>query len=179
MNCPAKKGKINVFCTTRPDFLYRKNLGIPMSSKIDDLDISILRELKKDARKSHRDIAEKLGVAEGTIYNRVNKLQEMGVIKRFMVDLDYSKLGYDLTAVIGVIVEGGHLPEIEEKIAKKPNVSAVYDVTGDYDALVVAKFMDRDALNKFVKGLLAIPHVKRTYTMLVLNVMKETHGVDL
>jgi len=150
-----------------------------MSGKIDDLDLSILRELKKDARKSHRDIAEKLGVAEGTIYNRVNKLQEMGVIKRFMVDLDFSKLGYDLTAVVGLIVEGGHLAEIEEKIAKKPNVSAVYDVTGDYDALIVAKFVDRDGLDKFVKSLMAIPHVKRTNTMLVLNVMKESHGVDL
>jgi len=150
-----------------------------MQAKIDDLDISILRELKKDARKSHKDLAEKLNVAEGTIYNRINKLQEAEIIKRFMVDLDFSKLGFDLTAIIGLIVEGGHLPEIEDKIAKKPNVSAVYDVTGDYDALIVAKFKDRDSLDDFVKGTLSIPHVKRTYTMLVLNVVKETHGVDL
>jgi Lrp/AsnC family transcriptional regulator for asnA, asnC and gidA len=149
------------------------------SPKIDDLDLSILRELKKDARKSHRDIAEKLGVAEGTIYNRVNKLQEMGVIKRFMVDLDFSKLGYDLTAVIGFIVEGGHLAEVEERIAKKANVSALYDVTGEYDALIVAKFKEREEMDKFIKSVMAIPHVERTYTMLVLNVMKETHGVDL
>lgn len=150
-----------------------------MESKIDELDINIIKELKKDARKSHRNIAKKLGVAEGTIYNRINKLQEMGIIKRFMVDLDFSKLGYDLTAVIGIIVEGGHLPEIEEKIAKKPNVSALYDVTGEYDALIVAKFKNRDDLDKFIKGIMAMPHVKRTYTMLVLNIMKETHGVDI
>lgn len=149
------------------------------SAKVDDLDLSILRELKKDARKSHRDIAEKLGVAEGTIYNRVNKLHEMGIIKRFMVDLDFSKLGYDLTTVIGLIVEGGFLQEVEDKIAKKPNVSALYDVTGEYDALIVAKFKEREDLDKFIKVIMAIPHVKRTYTMLVLNVMKETHGVDL
>jgi Lrp/AsnC family transcriptional regulator for asnA, asnC and gidA len=149
------------------------------SLKVDDLDLSILRELKKDARKSHRDIAEKLNVAEGTIYNRVNKLQEMGIIKRFMVDLDFSKLGYDLTALIGLIVEGGFLQEVEEKIAKKSNVSALYDVTGDYDAIIVAKFKEREDLDKFIKNVMAIPHVERTYTMLVLNVMKETHGVDL
>jgi Lrp/AsnC family transcriptional regulator for asnA, asnC and gidA len=149
-----------------------------MASKIDDLDLSVLRELKKDARKSHRDIADKLGVAEGTIYNRVNKLQDMGIIKRFMVDLDFSKLGYDLTAVIGLIVDGGFLQEVEEKIAKKPNVSALYDVTGDYDALIVAKFREREELDKFIKSVMSIPHVERTYTMLVLNVMKETHGVD-
>ena len=150
-----------------------------MTSKIDDLDLKIIRELQKDARQSYREIAEGLKVAEGTIYNRLHKLHEMGIIKRFMVDLDFSKLGYDLTAIIGLKVEGGHLPEIEEKIAKKSNVSAVYDVTGEYDAIIVAKFRDRNSLNKFIKGILAMSNVKRTYTMLVLNVMKEAHGVEI
>ncbi|MBN2251467.1 MAG: Lrp/AsnC family transcriptional regulator [Candidatus Altiarchaeota archaeon] len=150
-----------------------------MQGKIDELDLNILKELRKDARKSHRDIAEKLGVAEGTIYNRVNKLHEKGVIKRFMVDLDFSKLGFDLTVVIGLVVEGGHLKEIEAKVAKKANVSALYDVTGEYDALIVAKFKDRETLDNFIKSIMAIPHVKRTYTMLVLNTLKETHGVDI
>jgi len=120
-----------------------------------------------------------LDVAEGTIYNRLHKLQDMGVIRRFMVDLDFSKLGYDLTAIIGLQVDGGHLPDIEKDIAKEGNVSAVYDVTGEYDAIVVAKFRNRDSLNKFVKGILSTPNVKRTYTMVVLNVMKETHGVEI
>ncbi len=150
-----------------------------MSEKVDDLDIKILRELQVDARKSYREIADKLKVAEGTVYNRVNKLREMGVIKRFIPDIDFSKLGYDLTAVIGVMVEGGHLPDIEKVISKEPNASAVYDVTGEYDAVIVAKFQDRASLNKFVKKLLAMKHVKHTNTMLVLNVMKEKHGVEL
>ncbi len=150
-----------------------------MTSKIDDLDLRLIRELQKDARQSYREIAEKLKVAEGTVYNRANKLQELGVIKRFIPDIDFSKLGYDLVAIIGLMVEGGHLPDIEKEIAKKPNVSAVYDVTGDYDAIIVAKFKDRCVLNKFIKGILAMPNVKRTYTMLVLNVMKEEHGVKV
>lgn len=150
-----------------------------MSEKIDELDIEILRELRRDSRKSFREIADKLNVAEGTVYNRVNKLQEKGIIKGFMADIDFAKLGYDLTAVIGLIVEGGALPKTEKKLAKEPNVSAVYDVTGEYDAIIVAKFKDRDSLNDFVKRLLAYPEVKRTYTMLVLNVMKETHGIEI
>ena len=150
-----------------------------MTSRIDDLDLKIIRELQKDARQSYREMAERLKVAEGTVYNRVNKLQEMGIIKRFILDIDFSKLGYDLTAIIALKVEGGHLPEIEEIIAKKSNVSSVYDVTGDYDAIVVAKFRDRSALNKFVKGILAMPHVRRTHTMIVLNVMKEAHGIEI
>jgi Lrp/AsnC family transcriptional regulator for asnA, asnC and gidA len=147
--------------------------------KIDELDLSIIKELQYDGRRSFREIAEKLNVAEGTIYNRVSKLREQGVIKNFIVDIDYSKLGYDLTAVIGVRASGGHLPQIEEMIAKEGNVTAVYDVTGEYDAILVAKFPDRDALNRLVKKLNAIEHVERTYTMVVLNVVKERHGIGL
>jgi len=150
-----------------------------MNEKIGEVDLKILRELQKDARVSFRDIAERLGVAEGTIYNHVNKLSDTGVIKRFIPDLNYTKLGYDLTAVIGIRVEGSHLPAIEEEISNSPNVSAVYDVTGEYDALVIAKFKDRASLNKFVKEVLGTPHIQRTNTMLVLNVMKESNGVEL
>jgi Lrp/AsnC family transcriptional regulator, regulator for asnA, asnC and gidA len=148
-------------------------------TKIDEVDLKLLKELQKDGRKSFREIAEKLDVAEGTVYNRVNKLREEGIIKNFIVDIDYGKLGYDLTTVIGVKVKGGHLPEIEEKIAKEKNVTAVYDITGEYDAIVVAKFPSRDELNKLVKKINAVDNVERTYTMVVLNILKEQHGIGL
>ncbi|MFQ6050131.1 MAG: Lrp/AsnC family transcriptional regulator [Candidatus Hydrothermarchaeota archaeon] len=143
------------------------------------MDLNILRELKKDARQSFRALANKLDVAKGTVYNRFNKLRELKIIKGFIPNIDYSKLGYDLAAIIGIIVEGGHLLEIEKKIADEPNVSAVYDVTGEYDAIIVAKFKDRSSLNDFVKKVLAMEHVKRTYTMVVLNIMKEEHGIAI
>jgi len=148
-------------------------------TKIDETDIKILTELKNDARQSYRDIADKLKVAEGTVYNRIAKLKDAGVLRGFMADIDYSKLGYDLTAILGLKVAGGKLPQIEQKISKEPNVSAVYDVTGEYDALVVAKFKDRDSLNGLVKRIIGMPEVDRTYTMVVLNVIKEDHGIQI
>jgi Lrp/AsnC family transcriptional regulator for asnA, asnC and gidA len=148
-------------------------------TKIDDIDLNIIKQLQYDGRRSFREIAEKLKVAEGTVYNRVSKLRDQGVLRNFIADVDYAKLGYDLTAVIGVIVKGGHLPEIEGKIAKERNVTAVYDVTGEYDAIVVAKFRNRDELNKLVKGLTALENVDRTYTMVALNVVKEQHGIGI
>ncbi|MEG9193874.1 MAG: Lrp/AsnC family transcriptional regulator [Candidatus Methanoglobus sp.] len=147
--------------------------------KIDEIDLKILKELQDDARKSLKEIAEKVGVAEGTVYNRINKMKTMGVIKKFIPVLDYSMLGYDITAVVGVSAEGGQLVEIEKEIAKDKNVTAVYDVTGEYDILIVAKFENRDKLNEFVKRLLGMKSVKKTYTMLVLNVVKEAHMIDL
>ncbi len=147
--------------------------------KIDEIDVKILKELQDDARNSLKEIAERVGVAEGTVYNRINKMKSMGIIKKFIPVLDYSMLGYDITAVIGISAEGGHLVEIEKEIAKEKNVTAVYDVTGEYDILVVAKFENRDKLNEFVKRLLGMKSVKKTYTMLVLNVVKEAHMIDL
>ncbi|MEM2989664.1 MAG: Lrp/AsnC family transcriptional regulator [Halobacteria archaeon] len=150
-----------------------------MAETLDDLDIRVIRELQVDARRSYREIGEKLGVAEGTVYNRINKLIRLEVIKKFIPDIDFSKLGYDLMAVIGLAVDGKYLREVEIKIAGEKNVSAVYDVTGEYDAIIVGKFRSRGELDRFVKKLLSTPHVKRTYTMLVLNVVKETHGVEI
>ena len=150
-----------------------------MPEKLDSLDIKIIVELQEDARKSLREIAEKLGVAEGTVYNRINKLRKMGIIKKFIPIVDYSKLGFDITAIIGITAEGGHLLEVEELLAKEPNVTAVYDVTGEFDVITVARFRSRSELNDFIKRIASLEHVKRTYTMLVLNVVKETHGIDL
>jgi DNA-binding Lrp family transcriptional regulator len=149
-----------------------------MPEKIDKLDIEILIELQKDARKSLKEIAEKLDVAEGTVYNRINKLKRMGVIEKFIPVINHSKLGFDLTAIIGITAEGKHLVELEEIIAKEPNVTAVYDVTGEFDVITVAKFKTREDLSEFVKKIAGMKHVKRTYTMLVLNVVKETHAVE-
>lgn len=150
-----------------------------MTARIDELDMRVVRELQSDARQSYREIAEKLKIAEGTVYNRVNKLKEMRVIKKFIVDINYSKLGYDLTALIGIRGKGGHLPEIEEKISKEKNVTTLYDVTGEYDAIAVAKFHDRAELNDLVKRINALPNVERTNTMIALNTIKEEHGVEV
>ena len=150
-----------------------------MAEKLDALDIKVLIELQEDARKSLREIAEKLNVAEGTVYNRINKLKKMGIIEKFIPVIDYSKLGFDITAIIGITAEGGHLIELEELLAREPNVTAVHDVTGEFDVITVARFRNRSELNDFIKRIASLDHVKRTYTMLVLNVVKETHIIDL
>ncbi|ADC65156.1 transcriptional regulator, AsnC family [Ferroglobus placidus DSM 10642] len=147
--------------------------------KLDRLDYLILAELQEDARKSLREIAEKLGVAEATVYNRINKMRKLGIIEKFIPVINYSKLGFDLIAVIGISAEGGHVVELEDLLAKEPNVTAVYDVTGEFDVIAVAKFKDRDSLNSFVKRIAGLEHVKKTYTMVVLNVVKETHLIDI
>ncbi|MCX8205017.1 MAG: Lrp/AsnC family transcriptional regulator [Candidatus Nezhaarchaeota archaeon] len=140
---------------------------------LDKVDLEILKVLLKDARKSYREIAKELNLSVATVYNRVKKMQAEGVIKGFTPVVNHSKLGFDLTALILLQAEGGHLVEVEEEVAKLEEACAVYDITGEFDIAVVAKFKSREALNKFIKSLLKIPFVKRTSTSMVLNVVKE------
>jgi len=63
--------------------------------------------------------------------------------------------------------------EVETEIAENPNVFGVYDITGDYDALVFARFKTRTELSEMIKKLHASPNVRRTNTHLILNVIKE------
>lgn len=144
-----------------------------LSMDIDEIDVAILKEVQEDSKTSYRDIAKKLGLSVGTVHNRVKKMSELGVIKSFAAVLDPEKLGFDLTAVILMQVDGGHIVDVERALAKSKSVMAVYDTTGDFDIITIAKFKSREELNTFIKETLKMPNVKRSVTSIVLNVVKE------
>lgn len=144
--------------------------------KIDETDKKILDLLNKDGRMSYRKISRELGISVGTVHNRVDKFMKSGIIKKFVPQIDHSKLGYKLTTVIGVRVKGGVLSNWENKTAYHKNVIGIYDVTGEFDAILIAKFKDTTELDAFVKELLRQGDVQRTYTQTVLNIVKEDMG---
>jgi len=146
---------------------------------MDALDRSILEELNIDARRSHREIAHRLKVSPTTVSHRVARLEEDGVIRGYVPLLDDEKLGWDLWAAVGVRISKGRLREVEERLARDPRAYAIYDVTGDYDALLIARFRDRRDLDRFVKHALQDPHVERSNTQVVLNRVKEDRRVPV
>jgi len=149
------------------------------SEGVDELDIQILKEYLRDSRVSAREIARKLNVSVGTVVARTKKLENLGIIKKYTVEIDYNKLGYSVTAVTEITVSGGKLVEVENQIAKIPNTIAVYDVTGENDVVVISRFRNTEELSKFTKHLLSIPNVVRTNTHVVLTVVKETLNIEL
>lgn len=146
------------------------------SIKIDETDSKILNLLSKDGRMSYRKISRELDISVGTVHNRVDKYTKAGIIKKFVPQIDHSKLGYKLTTIIGVRVKGGVLRNWEAKTAYHKNVLGIYDVTGEFDAILIAKFKDTTELDLFIKELLKEPDVQRTYTQTVLNIVKEELG---
>ena len=149
------------------------------SQNVDDVDRNIIRLLQEDSRKSFNKIAESIGIAVGTAYNRVKNLEDRGILKGYTIILDPIKLGYGLTALILIQAEGRYLPEVEKELAKLDEVISIYDITGDYDVAVVARFMNRATLNSFIKSTLKMPHVSKTVTNVVLNVVKEDFRVKV
>ena len=154
-------------------------LNYDSSHNVDDIDRNIIRLLQEDSRKSFNKIAESLGIAVGTAYNRVKNLEDKGILKGYTVILDPTKLGYGLTALILIQADGRYLPEVEKEIAKLDEVISIYDITGDYDIAVVARFKNRAMLNNFIKSTLKMPHVSKTVTNVVLNVVKEDFRVKI
>jgi len=118
-------------------------------------------------------LARCLGVAVTTVINRIQRLEELGVITGYTISVDYEKLGYELTVITEITVSKGKLLEMEREIAEIPSVCAVYDVTGLTDAMIIAKFRNRRELSKFTKGLLSMPFIERTNTHVVLTTVKE------
>jgi len=140
---------------------------------IDDIDRRIVALLAQDSRKSIRDLARELGLAPSTVHARLRRLVAEGVIRRFTVLPDYEALGYGVTALILLQVEGGKIIDIGEYIARDPHVIMVYDITGDYDLAVVAKFRSVSDLDRFLKSINRLPYVKRSVTSMSLRVLKE------
>lgn len=140
---------------------------------IDDVDRKMIKIFHEDGRKSYRSIAKQLDISIGTVHNRIEKLLKSGIIKRFSPVIDHEKLGYSLTTIIGVKVKGGVLRNWEDRTAYHKNVLCMYDVTGEFDAILVTRFKDTKELDNFIKSLLKEPDVQRTYTQTVLNIVKE------
>jgi len=140
---------------------------------VDETSQKVLEEYLKDSRQSFREVARKIGISSGTVANRIKDLEEKEIIKKYTTQLDYEKLGYELTAVTEIIVSEGMMIEVGNEIAKIRNAISVYNVTGDSDILIIAKFRSRKDLSDFTKTILKMPHVVRTKTQVVLNTLKE------
>ena len=129
--------------------------------------------LVENARLSLRQIAKKVNLSVATVMNHIKKLEKEGVIKGYTAKLDYEKSGYDIEVMIEIRISKGRLFDVEKKIAASPNVFAIYDITGSYDAVILARFPTRRQMDNFLKKLQTYEFVERTETKLILNTIKE------
>lgn len=145
----------------------------------DDLDKKIIRALNRNARKSFREIAREVKTSVTGVIHRVKKHEKSGVIKGYIPILDPEYFGFNLIAIIALRISQGKLLETQKEIAKDPRAVAVYDITGEWDSLVVGYFKGREDLNMFIKNVLSMKYIDRTVTHIVLNVVKEEKRIPV
>jgi len=143
------------------------------AKNLEDIDFEILKILGQDGRETYHSISKRLDKSPVTIKRHVSELEEAGIIKNYGATIDYEKVGFTIVAVIELTTSKGKMIEMEKKVAENPNVFAVYDITGTYDALILARFKDRSELSAMIKDIHKFPEIERTNTHLILNVIKE------
>ena len=149
--------------------------------KLEETDKKILNIIVENSRLSLRQIAKKAGVSVATVMHHIKALEKEGIIRKYTAKLDYEKMGYDVEVMIEIRISKGKLFEVEKKIAMHPNVFAVYDATGAFDAVILARFPTRRTMDNFLKKIQTYEFVERTETRLILRTMKEESigAVDL
>ena len=144
-----------------------------MNKEIDDIDKKIVNLMLFDADTTNREIAAKCKIALGTVNNRIKRMKELGIIKKKTVVVDYEKLGYQIEVLIALKIKKGSFNEVAKNLASDKNVFLVIDITGDYDAEVLARFHTKRQLDEFIKKLQQQPFIESTSTRLILNIYRE------
>ncbi|WP_435099271.1 Lrp/AsnC family transcriptional regulator [Halarchaeum sp. P4] len=133
---------------------------------MDDLDRQILDVLRRDARTPYTEIGDELGVSEGTIRNRVERLQEEGVIERFTISTSTGNVKAMIEVDVAVDVD---THAVGDEIAEWPEVDFVWQVSGELDIVVVVDAKDTTRVNELITKTRELDDVTTTKTRLILD----------
>ncbi|MGB1121309.1 MAG: Lrp/AsnC ligand binding domain-containing protein [Saprospiraceae bacterium] len=137
---------------------------------IDKLDRQILSVLMEDAKTPYTDIAKKLYVSGGTIHVRMKKLEQMGIVKSASLDVDYTKLGYDICAFLGIYLDKSSLyTNVSVDLKKIPEVVSAHYTTGLYNIFAKIICQDTDHLRRVLNKIQRIEGIQRTETFISLE----------
>lgn len=146
---------------------------------VDEKDRAILNLMIQGPFITQKEIAAELGVTPPAVYSRIQKMQGQGILQGFSPIIALDKIGYDITAVVHIKIKNGKMEEAAEKLAKDPKVCSVFDVSGEYDMMAIAKFYNTKELDRWDKKLLKDTElIERINTSIVFTAKKESTNVN-
>jgi Lrp/AsnC family leucine-responsive transcriptional regulator len=144
---------------------------------LDEKDSAILGELIKDSRKTTKAIARELDIPRATVHDRINRMEEREVIRKYTAVPDYSKLGLGVTAFILTQFdhgEGRSQRETAEEIALIEGIFEVHLISGEYDILLKVRGASMEEIGELVVDRLRdVKGVARTLTCASFSTVKE------
>jgi Lrp/AsnC family leucine-responsive transcriptional regulator len=142
-----------------------------MKYTIDETDAQIIDILIKNGRTPYADIAKQVGMKSPSVIERIKKLELEGVIKKYTTEINYKKLGYDITAFIGISIDNTqHITDFEQELSNiSDDIIECHHVTGDFTMILKAITKNTSTLSKLIKKLRNINGVQKTNTILVFS----------
>lgn len=146
-----------------------KNKAIPYA--FDNTDLAVLDALMKDAKRPYTEVARLVHVSQGTVHVRMNKLMEAGVVEKTTLRINYAKLGYDITAFIGIYLEKSALyDQVLDKLKSIPEITSIHYTTGNYSMFVKIHCRDTNHLREVLHDRMQqVSGIERTETMISLE----------
>jgi Lrp/AsnC family transcriptional regulator for asnA, asnC and gidA len=144
---------------------------LPSGYKIDNVDIRILEILRDDAKKPYTEVARKVSVSQGTVHVRMHKMEEAGIVEKTTLKINYARLGYDITAFIGIYLEKSALYDrVLAKLKLIPEITSIHYTTGNYSMFVKIHCRDTNHLKEVLHDKMQqVDGIERTETMISLE----------
>ena len=134
---------------------------------VDEIDERILSILKENSRTTYVEIGRTLNLSEGTVRNRIQSLIDSGIIKRFTVEVSLT-VGVRALVMISVNPQTP-THDVSKVVQKLPGVEKIYEVTGEYDVVIVVTSQNIERLNATIENIRVVEGVEKTNTIIVLR----------
>jgi Lrp/AsnC family leucine-responsive transcriptional regulator len=146
-----------------------------ISQVLDDKDQKILALVQRDAKLPQAEIARRVGLSTAAVNERLRKLENAGVIRRYVAVVDPRSLGMSITAFVEVFIEHPrHEAVFIDRLLELDEVLEVHHVTGEFSLLLKVRVRDMDGLQQLLLHQLnAQEGVRQTRTVMVLSTVKE------
>jgi Lrp/AsnC family transcriptional regulator for asnA, asnC and gidA len=139
--------------------------------EFDNTDLRILEILMQDAKRPYTEVAKRVNVSQGTVHVRMNKMEDAGILEKTTLKINYAKLGYDITAFIGIYLEKSALYEmVLAKLKSIPEITSIHYTTGNYSMFVRIHCRDTNHLKEVLHDKMQqVEGIERTETMISLE----------
>ena len=148
-----------------------------MEIKLDKLDRMIIELLIANSKLGMKEVAKKIGLTVTPTYERIKRLERLGVIKGYTVTLNKKTIGKNLQIFCHVSLKEHNLDLLsgfENEVVTLPQVSACYHIAGDYDYTLIIEVANMDAYQEFLRQKLAtIPSIANVQSSFVMSAIKE------
>lgn len=147
---------------------------------LDDIDIKILNILQQSGRTKRNKIADEVGLSIPSVSDRLNKLEEKGIIEGYYAKLNKKAFGYDIMAFIVVIMDSSkHYKNLITKVEKIPEIIECHSVLGEGSHMLKTIVKNTESLEKLLSEIQSWTGVMATKTTFVLSSIKESTEIAI